>query len=96
MASSFAFGETAPAGVKKNPAVPNAASAPDYDFRADVGAAAAAAGDGVGVGVGVVDGAGAGAEVEPHRVLDNAAAVAFQSRRAELLLVRPLAVVHVV
>lgn len=95
MASSFAFGETAPAGVKKNPAVPNAAYAPDYDFRADVGAAAAA-GDGVGVGVGVVDGAGAGAEVEPYRVLDNAAAVAFQSRRAELLLVRPLAVVHVV
>ena len=93
MASFFAFGETAPAGVKKNPAVPNAASAPDYDFRADVGAAAAA---GDGVGVGVVDGAGAGAEVEPYRVLDNAAAVAFQSRRAELLLVRPLAVVHVV
>lgn len=91
MASSFAFGETAPAGVKKNPAVPNAASAPDYDFRADVGGAAAA---GDGVGVGVVDGAGAGAEVEPYRVLDNAAAVAFQSRRAELLLVRPLAVVH--
>lgn len=93
MASFFAFGETAPAGVKKNPAVPNAASAPDYDFRADVGAAAAA---GDGVGVGVVDGAGAGAEVEPYRVLHNAAAVAFQSRRAELLLVRPLAVVHVV